>query len=415
MLKNKLLQIVFLLFVTTGVVLSQNNTNSPYTMFGYGDISDNYSGEQRAMGGVAIGSRSKTSINTVNPASYSSVDSMTFKFDIGASMLGSRFTIDNNASSKLNANLEYITMQFPLWKNTGFSMGVLPYSFTGYDYSTSEVLESYPSVTATRTFYGRGGISQVYAGFGVQVFKGFSLGLNAYYMFGNNINSRILSFDNTSLGLRPSYQNDTIQVNSFRFRLGMQYAVDINSKQNLTLGAFFEPKTNLSGKYSESTGSVTNTSTEYQPAHEMFDLPLNLGFGVNYKYDNRITIGFDYSLQKWSDAEYFGVTDTLTNRNRFALGAEVIPNPRSRKYFNRVTYRLGANTSDPYYKLEGKTLPQNFGITFGLGLPLASSKSVVNATFEYGKIGSSSVLKEDYFKFTLNAVINENWFFKRKL
>lgn len=152
MLKNKLLHFVFLLFLTATVAFAQNNTNSPYTMFGYGDINDNYSGEQRAMGGVAIGSRSKTSINTVNPASYSAVDSMTFMFDLGASMLGSRFTIDGKSTSKINANLEYLTMQFPLWKNTGFSMGILPYSFTGYDYSTSEIVDSYPNLTATRTF-----------------------------------------------------------------------------------------------------------------------------------------------------------------------------------------------------------------------------------------------------------------------
>jgi len=384
-------------------------------MFGYGDISDNYAGEQRAMGGVAIGSRSKTSINTVNPASYSSVDSMTFMFDLGTSVLGSRFSIDGKSSTKLNANLEYVTMQFPLWKNTGFSMGVLPYSFTGYDYSTSQLVDNYPSVTATKTFYGIGGVSQAYAGFGIKVFKGLSLGVNAYYMFGNNINSRLMTFDNTSLGLIPSFQNDTIKVNSFRFRYGMQYNFQINPKHNLTLGAFYEPKTTLKARYTESTGSVTNTSTEYLPEHEKFELPQNLGLGFNYKIDNRITFALDYSLQNWADVKFLGVTDSLTNRSRLALGAEIIPNPRSRKYFNRVTYRAGANMSDPYYKIDGMEQPKNFGITFGFGLPLASSKSVVNATFEYGKIGSSSVLKEDYFKFTLNAVINENWFFKRKL
>ncbi|MBP6610306.1 MAG: hypothetical protein KA206_04365, partial [Paludibacter sp.] len=95
MLKNKLLHFVLLLIFTSSIVSAQNNTNSPYTRFGFGDINDNYTGEQRAMGGVAIGSRSKSSINTVNPASYSAVDSMTFMFDIGASVLGSRFTIND--------------------------------------------------------------------------------------------------------------------------------------------------------------------------------------------------------------------------------------------------------------------------------------------------------------------------------
>ncbi len=71
--------------------------------------------------------------------------------------------------------------------------------------------------------------------------------------------------------------------------------------------------------------------------------------------------------------------------------------------------------SDAYYKIDNKIQPKNFGITFGLGLPLRNAKSIVNATLEYGKVGTTSLLREDYLKFTLNAVINENWFFKRKL
>jgi len=129
MYKNKLLLLVLASIIFAQFTNGQNNTNSPYTQFGYGDISNENNGEQRAMGGVGIGSRSSFSINTVNPASYSAVDSMTFMFDIGSSALGSRFANQTGANTTLNANLEYITMQFPLSKGLGFSAGLLPYSF----------------------------------------------------------------------------------------------------------------------------------------------------------------------------------------------------------------------------------------------------------------------------------------------
>src|ERR1035437_10356400 len=105
MYKNKLLLLVLASIIFAQFTNSQNNTNSPYTRFGYGDISDNNNGEQRAMGGVAIGSRSPFSINTVNPASYSSVDSLTFMFDIGTSVLGSRFSDTNSSKTTFNSNL----------------------------------------------------------------------------------------------------------------------------------------------------------------------------------------------------------------------------------------------------------------------------------------------------------------------
>jgi len=40
---------------------------------------------------------------------------------------------------------------------------------------------------------------------------------------------------------------------------------------------------------------------------------------------------------------------------------------------------------------------------------------MLNASIEYGKIGSADLLQEDYLKLTLNIVFNEHWFFKRKL
>lgn len=416
MSKIKQLLVLLLIAFACEFSMAQNNTNSPYTLYGFGDISDNHSGEQRAMGGVAIGSRSRTSINTANPASYSVVDSMTFMFDMGVSALGSRFTNNGLGTTKMNANLEYITMQFPLWKNTGFSMGVLPYSFTGYNFSTVDTLDlqAYPdTVSATKLFYGQGGISQVYTGFAVKLFKHLSLGVNAYYMFGNNLNNRYLTFSDSEF--TSSYQRDSIQVNSFRFRYGLQYNQLLNKKHDITVGAFYEMKTGLNATYAQSTGSIIDTPTPFQTMYKEFELPESFGVGLNYNYNKQISVGLDYSLQKWGDVKYMGVLDTLANRSKLAIGTEFIPNPRGRKYFDRVIYRVGVNTSDSYYKVNGQIPPKNFGITFGMGLPLRNNKSIVNATFEYGKIGSNSTLREDYLKFTLNAVVNENWFFKRKL
>jgi hypothetical protein len=40
---------------------------------------------------------------------------------------------------------------------------------------------------------------------------------------------------------------------------------------------------------------------------------------------------------------------------------------------------------------------------------------MLNTSLEYGKIGSSSLLREDYLKVTFSASIDEHWFFKPKL
>ena len=194
MYKNKVLLLVLSAFLSLQFVASQNNINSPYTRFGYGDISEATPGENRAMGGVALGSRSKSGINNINPASYSSVDSMAFKFDIGTSVLSSRFSDTNKSTRTFNANLEYITMMFPLGKGVGFSAGLLPYSFAGYNmYGTDSIIGDESDVMyLAKGFKGEGGFSQVYAGLSYKFLNHFSLGVNAYYLYGSVNNEKSL-------------------------------------------------------------------------------------------------------------------------------------------------------------------------------------------------------------------------------
>jgi len=414
MSKNKVLFPAILLLFAAQVAVSQNNTNSPYTRFGYGDISDNNSGEQKAMGGVSIGSRSQYGINTVNPASYSSVDSLTFMFDIGSSVLGSRFSESSTKShTTLNSNLEYITMQFPLSKTVGFSLGMLPYSFSGYNFQTADSIVNveHDTIGYTKSFSGTGGFSQVYTGISASFFNHISLGINAYYMFGTINNYRHLNFGSTT-SYSSTTQVNTLRANNFRFRLGAQFYNTFAKKHDVSLGLIYEPKAKLNGSFSQITSGVL---TDTISPNDEFELPAIYGIGLNYTYDKKITIGLDYSLQQWQDAKFFSKKDSLSDRSKIALGLEYMPNPLGRKFSDRIRYRAGFNMSDSYFKVAGEKPANNFGITFGLGLPLHNSNTVINASFEYGKIGSTALLREDYFKFTFNAVFNENWFFKRKL
>jgi len=424
MYKNKLLLLVLASIIFAQFTNGQNNTNSPYTQFGYGDISSQNNGEQRAMGGVGIGSRSNYSINTLNPASYSAVDSMTFMFDIGTSALGSRFANQAGANTTFNANLEYITMQFPLAKGFGFSAGLLPYSFVGYDYYKYDSIMNKnvtpDTVRYTTSYIGSGGFSQVYMGLSANLFKHVSLGVNAYYMYGTINNYRDLSFNTTS-GFTSTTETNTIKANNLRYRFGFQFYNTFAQKHDVTVGLIYEPKITLNGGYSQITsGVLSDTIDSKHPNYTNygFEIPSSYGIGINYMYDKKLSIGIDYSMQAWKDAKYFGQTDSLNNISKLAVGVEYQPNPKGRNYKDRIRYRAGFNVSDSYYNVAGVSQPKNYSITCGLGLPLynkaSNSVSMLNASLEYGKIGSS-VLEEDYLKFTLNIVFDEHWFFKRKL
>lgn len=371
------------------------------------------------MGGVAIGARSKHRINTVNPASYSVSDSMTFMFDLGVSAMMTNFSDDaSRRNSKFNGNLEYLTMQFRLFKGAGISAGILPYSFAGYNFYSNDSIQmpehvgDTTQIKHTKNYSGSGGINQFYIGLSYDLFNRLSLGANMYYMFGNYTNSGSSIYSSSSY--TSTYYTNAISVNKVRFRFGVQYHDLFADKHELTIGAIYEPKISLNADATTThTAHVTEVDTLKASA---FEIPQSFGVGLYYKYDNKLSVGLDYSMQQWGDAFFYGTKNDLIDSWKLAAGLEYQPNYKGRKFGDRIMYRVGANISNPYYKINGDKPQNNFGITFGLGFPLASSsRTMLNMSLEYGKIGASEKLKEDYFKFTFNFSLAETWFFKRKL
>ncbi|VBB46506.1 putative outer membrane protein [uncultured Paludibacter sp.] len=419
MYSKKIFIALVLLISIFQLAVSQNNTNSPYTRFGYGDVTESTPAELRGMGGVSITNYSKNTINPVNPASYSSVDSLTFMFDVATGFRYSRFSDKTGASSNtFNGNLEYITLRLPLGKSWGFSAGLLPYSFSGYAFTQSDSLtmlvypgEAEKKIGYTQSFIGNGGFYQVYSGLSFRAFNHISLGANVYYMFGDINNYRTLVESNSSSS--STVYNNKIHASDFRLRYGLQLFNTFNKRHTVTLGLIYENKTKLNGSFSETLNDSVLGAVGGS------ELPQLFGAGLSYNLDDKLTIGMDYKMQSWGNSLFFGHKDSLVNSSSFSLGAEYIPNPRGRKMSERIRYRIGLNTSNPYYKVGTQTLPNNFGLSLGIGIPMrdnfTNKISYINAALEYGKIGSNSMLREDYLKLTISASFNELWFFKRKL
>ena len=155
---NKVVIISFLIF-TQWLSWAQNNTNSPYTRFGYGELADRSFGAGRAMGGVGIGLRSSKQINPMNPASYSCMDTLTFLFDFGASGQVSWFYDGTNKQRQLNGNVEYIALQFPITRRLAVSVGLLPFSHVGYEFGETRTENG---LSWGESFSGSGSLSDLY-------------------------------------------------------------------------------------------------------------------------------------------------------------------------------------------------------------------------------------------------------------
>ena len=131
-------------------------------------------------------------------------------------------------------------------------------------------------------------------------------------------------------------------------------------------------------------------------------------------------MGAEYSFQQMGDFEntFLGLDNIdYGDANTYALGGYWIPDYRSLTgYFNRITYRAGLR-----YDMTGMTINNkeinNFGITFGLGLPLGADFSNLNVGFELGRRGTTdaNLIEESYFKVNIGLSLNDRWFQQRKI
>ncbi len=91
-------------------------------------------------------------------------------------------------------------------------------------------------------------------------------------------------------------------------------------------------------------------------------------------------------------------------------------------YWDRVTYRAGIRFEKTGLLVKGSvnntnfTEVNDFGMSFGLGLPL-KRMSNVNMGFEFGKRGTieNNLIQENYFNFRLSLSLTDLWFVKRKI
>ena len=411
-----------LLTMVTGMAIAQNNTNSPYTRYGYGDLSDQSFGNSKAMGGIAFGLRDGAQINPLNPASYTAIDSLTFLFEGGVSLQNMNISGSGVKLNAKNSSFDYLAMQFRLHPRIAMSIGLLPFSNVGYSVSDSKVDNG---VSQTRSFTGDGGLHQLYGGIGVKVLKNLSLGVNASYFWGDITRTRTIIYPATSESY--SYiQQMGVSISDYKLDFGTQYTLDFNKKHSMTIGAVFSPKHKLNNDYTV-TSQVSTTNSNNLDA--TLELPNTFGVGFTYNYDKRLTVGADYSLQQWSKTKFgvntsddavredFNETYTYCNRHKVSVGAEYIPNLMGRSYLSHIKYRLGAYYTTPYYKIGGKEATREYGVTAGFGLPVPRSRSILSISGQFVRISGqeSAFVNENIFRVSIGLTFNERWFFKRRV
>ena len=420
--------------VTLTAMGQVSKTLSPYSQFGLGVLADQSQSGNRGMNGLGIGLHDSMSVNMLNPASYAAVDSLTMVFDMGISGQLTNFEEGGKRLNRKTADFDYATAVFRVLPKVGVSFGIVPFSNIGYSYYSTEKVGT-STTTATTTYSGSGGFSQAYLGVGWEVLKGLSVGANISYLWGKY--DKTVQISNSDSYVNTVTEQYSTNVNSYKLDFGLQYQQRLNKDNLLTLGAIvglghqLGADADLSITNTDPQTSVSQTSNDSVP--DAFSLPLTLGFGATLCHKNSLTIGADYVLQKWGSLDYpskSGATSAshplgyqavgglLKDRHKVTLGAEWVPNAMSRRFLNRVHYRLGAYYATPYYKIKGQDGPKEMSLSAGFGFPIVNTwnnRSTLNISAQWVRSSASNFMTENTFRINIGLTFNERWFAKWKV
>ena len=397
----------------------QTRITSPYSYYGLGEMRFNQNFSNMGMGGLGIGFRSNKSVNDVNPASYAGVDSLSFVFE---ATLFSHFYQQSDINSDQMGNytsLGSLAFSSPITRWLSFAFGIKPFSSMGYkirDYSSDEQIG-----TMNFLYEGRGGINQVFAGAAIQPFKGLSIGLNASYLFGMLERHTTSYSDSSAIFLVNKVAVN--EVNGWHFGLGAQYHTPAFSETgSLTFGLIYGMEQDLDVTRNEvirraMPGSASyDTLSNVQGLASQLTIPSYLGAGVFARLNSQWSGGLDFYQQNWSDFVIFGSPGDLINSYRVAVGIQHNPSVQTfSNFFNRLEYRAGFRYGQTYLNPSDHALDE-FGISFGLGIPLRRSLSGVNIGFEMSQRGTTDhdLIKENFYRINLGIQVHERWFLRRR-
>jgi hypothetical protein len=418
-LLHRLLPCLALLLAAWQPASAQGNI-SPYSILGIGELSPEGGIRNIGMGGVGMATPAIPYSNTMNPALLP-INAYTL---LDVNYLGDFRLIETNTERQESAsgNLLGVSLSFPVLRNRySMAVGLRPMSQVNYNLRVREELPGTASYLSYN-YNGSGGVSQAYWSHGVQLFKGFSMGLEINYNFGSvTHDSKSTVVDTRSLYTLALHEQTTFS--NVTVAPGLAYSLELDSALFLSIGLKYDQALDLGVQFTRElqrqalSGAILASDT-VRLAQGTVSLPQRFSAGIALYRPFRYTLGVDISLGEWSQYKSELREQGLADAFRLSVGGEWTPDVNSiSSYFKRVTYRAGVRYERTPWMVNDVQI-NDIGISFGLSMPVGRGLSYLNWAFTAGQRGnlSDGLIQERYFRVGLGLSINDpQWFRRRRI
>lgn len=404
---------VWLVLIVAAGPLRAQNMNSPYSVYGIGDIDFKSYNRTSGMGGTGLALRSSSYIINNNPASITGLERSFLVGSIAATAKSSTYqgnVIDAGNTGNRDFWVKGISLGTKINGWWASNIGLGSFSNVNYRFAGTKLVEG-SSNTYTTLQEGDGGLNEFYWVNAVSLGKHLSVGIRTSWLSGS-INQTETLYEPTLVTTIATKQQD--YFSNFRFQYGALYMAMLGKKWDMSVGGRYSSKTRLSANRSltvtQDGGSVV--ADEFIK-RDRFNLPASYGVGVALVYDKKTTIAADYMYEDWSALRIRGNGWRLINSHRLSAGVEF---SRLVQRVNRPVERrfvqLGGHIGNSYLQVRGKPVT-DFGFTVGTGGVL-SNNLLYTLSGEFGVRGTTdmNLIKESYFQFTFSLSLREFLFSK---
>ncbi len=426
MLNFKKVSLLIFGFISAITVARGQAASSAFSYLGIGETYGNSLTHNQGMAGVGVSNPQYYFLNNQNPALL--VFNRLTVFEAG--LIGERRIVKGNGISETNGsgNLNYLATAFPVkYGKWSTSIGLMPYSSVNYklDYTDAIVGTTTNTVTVKET--GEGGVNQFFWSNGVVLNKDFSVGLKASYLFGSvirNYTNTITTSNQPIIYLPNVYaRNYTKDVS---FTAGVSFHKDSlgsKKKYKLNIGAVYDFKADLNTEYNarierrNSGGILVDSTTLVNNVKGSITVPASYSAGISLANKDYWVIGLDFTYLDYRKFKDFSRETQPWGAEgwKLSLGTEFTPDPTALgSYLKRLTYRTGVSYDKYPYLING-SIVKDFGINFGLSLPVSRISSL-DVAVKVGKRGDlqANTIEENYFKIYFGMTFNDQWFIKRR-
>lgn len=420
----KKLTILLMTCFCLGKTIAQN-TSSPYSVIGLGDIEKSYFDRTAGLGHAGVALFSDRYALAINPASNAFLERPSYRnpfyFDVAARYknVGYSGTAISSSTENVSNDLQFKRITFAIKPKAkwALSFGLMPFSSANYSFTGVKRIQG-DNFTVAANYEGSGSSNLVYLSNSFLITKNLSIGVQSSVLFGQ-FNDKEIVYSAITDSVLQTTRN--IYLAKPYFKGGILYKKEINKDWTASIGATGSLKTNLNATYNLTVKDGNTTLKDVEESRNNFtSLPLIGTIGIAATYKGKYNFVADYSGQNWGALKYGGTNYSLVNSSRFSAGVQYLNNVIFRdskgntSIYEKSYFQAGFFYNKSYLKIYGEPIKE-WGITLGAGTQLNRSGLGVQGTIELGSRGTTNngLIKENITQIGLTISYRDFWYTKK--